>query len=109
MPVRCLPILTRFDVMLSTYCEHPSLKTERIVKPLPRLLTPDEVCQSLRISLRTLQRMSHEGLLRSVKLRGAVRYLEQDVQALLGLIATDDCYCGEPCECHALKLGWTDM
>jgi excisionase family DNA binding protein len=44
------------------------------------LLTKDEVATMLRISLRTLDRLRLLGFLPCVRLRGCVRFTEEDVQ-----------------------------
>jgi len=68
----------------------------------PRVLLADEVCDILRISPRSLRRMMQEGLIRYARIRGAIRFLEDDVIALLR--ETDHrllhCECMGPCECH---------
>ncbi len=68
---------------------------------IPNVLLADEVCDILRISKRSLSRMMNEGLIRYARIRGAVRFLEEDVIALLRV--TDErllhCECMGPCEC----------
>jgi excisionase family DNA binding protein len=44
------------------------------------LLTKDEVARMLRISLRTLDRLRLLGFLPCVRIRGCVRFTEEDVQ-----------------------------
>ena len=69
---------------------------------IPKVLLAEEVCGILRISPRSLRRMMQEGLIRHAKIRGAIRFLEEDVLALL-VGVTDRrllrCECDGPCEC----------
>jgi len=74
---------------------------EMPMNDFPRVLLAAEVCEILRISPRSLRRMMQEGLIRYSRIRGAIRFLEEDVLALLGV--TDrrllHCECMGPCEC----------
>jgi hypothetical protein len=74
---------------------------EKSMLDMPRLLIGKEVCEVLCISGQSLRRMRQEGLIRYVRLRGALRYVEADVRALLSV--TDSrllhCECSGPCEC----------
>lgn len=78
-------------------------KVENNMAEIPNVLLADEVCEILRISPRSLRRMMQEGLIRYARLRGAIRFLEDDVIALLK--ETDDrllhCECTGPCDCYA--------
>jgi excisionase family DNA binding protein len=51
--------------------------------PENRLLTKQEVCDQLRISVRTLERLVERGHLASIKLDHAVRFHPKDVEAFI--------------------------
>lgn len=68
------------------------------------LLKPDEVCRMLRCSRRTLNRVVDDGLLRPFRLRGLVRFRQEDVVALLEAFGEEEvaakCRCeGGECTC----------
>jgi excisionase family DNA binding protein len=48
-----------------------------------QLLLPPQVCQILQISKRTLQRITKEGALPSIRIRGSVRYSQQALDELI--------------------------
>jgi excisionase family DNA binding protein len=58
-----------------------------IVAPRP-LLTRKEVAELLRVSVRTVDRLTADGVLRPVRLRarGRVTFRSADVQALIGRV-----------------------
>ena len=58
----------------------PSLATS---SPRPRLLTPNEVAEQLRVSTMTVYRLIKSGDLRAVRVGKAYRLLEDDVDAYL--------------------------
>lgn len=72
------------------------------------VLTSVQVCQILQISPRSLQRMRREGLVRYVKLRGAVRFNMRDVLSLLGQpswLLNCECFDGAACKCYSTASG----
>lgn len=50
---------------------------------IARLLTKQEVCDSLRISARTLERLVERGHIKSIKLDHAIRFHPADVRAFI--------------------------
>jgi hypothetical protein len=74
---------------------------ENDMSELPQVLIGREVCQVLRISERSLRRMRREGLVRCVRVRGALRYIQADVLALLNVkdLRLLHCECDGPCDC----------
>src|ERR1700723_758636 len=48
-----------------------------------QLLQPPQVCRILNISKRTLQRITQEGQLPSIRIRGSVRYAQDAVDELI--------------------------
>lgn len=91
--------MAAFD-RLSLFMDRP-LNGEMPMTNVPNVLLADEVCDILCISPRSLRRMMQEGLIRYARIRGAIRFLETDVLALLGV--NDQrllhCECPGPCEC----------
>lgn len=52
-------------------------------RPNDRLMTKQEVCDWLRISMRTLERLVEQGHLPSIKLDHAVRFHPDDIRAFI--------------------------
>ena len=50
----------------------------------PALLTPDEVCQRLRVARSTLVRWEREGILRPVRIgAGTIRYAPSEIESFI--------------------------
>ena len=67
------------------------------------MMKTDEVAKLLNCSPRTVQRIVDDGLLKQWRLRGLVRYRQEDVEALMDDFGFDpddgSCQCDEGCEC----------
>lgn len=70
---------------------HPKLQAAQAGGPSPtaeaataeRLLTTEDVAVALKVSVRTVERMLHDGEITPVRLRGLVRFRLEDVMAAL--------------------------
>ena len=70
---------------------HPKLQAAQAGGPSPtaeavsteRLLTTEDVAVVLKVSVRTVERMLHDGEITPVRLRGLVRFRLEDVMAAL--------------------------
>jgi excisionase family DNA binding protein len=65
--------------MHTTYCR---ILNRRTAMPI-QLMTVADVCNSLKLSPRTLRRIVKEGRLKPIRVRGAIRFRQPDVERLV--------------------------
>jgi len=71
------------------------------------ILTPGQVCDLLRVSPSTLQKMVAKRTITATGGPGSVRFSQAEAERLLGeLDGHGGCRCEGDCECHAFSAGW---